>query len=169
MAAKFRIMMLVPFVLGTGPSIAWAQVALMESLRQCATKTDSARRLACFDALTAKQQRSGSASEQLATPASDRAREFGLGAIELRRQHERAGLIDSPTMQREEARVVEVREMPYGRHEFTLDNGQLWQQTESELTATIRPGDAITITRGALGSFWIQAGRTVAVRATRIR
>ena len=54
-----------------------------------------------------------------------------------------------------QAHVVRASLSNDGRGVFALDNGQTWQQTETQLSFSARPGDAVTIKKGALGSFWL--------------
>ena len=39
---------------------------------------------------------------------------------------------------------------------FTLDNEQVWRQVSSEGELLVRPGEVVSISRAALGSFWLQ-------------
>jgi hypothetical protein len=52
------------------------------------------------------------------------------------------------------AKVTAVRQNLYKAKIVTLDNGQVWQQTDT-VRIRIRPGDTIYVKRGALGSFFI--------------
>jgi hypothetical protein len=38
---------------------------------------------------------------------------------------------------------------------FTLDNGQVWRQSETRASFEARTGDAVKISRGGMGSFWL--------------
>ncbi len=67
------------------------------------------------------------------------------------------------------AHISGVRQSSYGRDTYTLDNGQVWRQTESESEFVVRPGDAVTLSKGALGSFWLASSSHLRTRVTRVR
>lgn len=52
-----------------------------------------------------------------------------------------------------EARVTAVRQRPGGEQVLTLENGQVWQQTERRRDPVFSAGDTVVIKRGLLGSF----------------
>lgn len=52
-----------------------------------------------------------------------------------------------------EARVASVRQRPGGEQVLTLENGQVWQQTEARREPVFAAGDTVVIKRGMLGSF----------------
>jgi tRNA-dihydrouridine synthase len=37
----------------------------------------------------------------------------------------------------------------------TLDNGQVWRQAETRASFEAHAGDAVTVSSGAIGSFWL--------------
>jgi len=59
-------------------------------------------------------------------------------------------------LKRLEAHVVGITVAPDQRLVFTLDDGQVWRQNASEGELLAKQGDAVTISRGLLGSFWLQ-------------
>ena len=52
-----------------------------------------------------------------------------------------------------EARVTAVRVRPAGEQVLTLDNGQVWSQTEKKEFPKFEVGDVVVIKRAMLGSF----------------
>jgi hypothetical protein len=61
---------------------------------------------------------------------------------------------------------VSVSSYQYDKLIFKLDNGQSWAQSEARALGVIRPGDDVTVEKGALGSFKMQfkrMGRAVKV------
>jgi hypothetical protein len=151
---------------------AMAEEPLLQALRECAMIAESAPRLACFDTVAAKQSRSPppvSTPSQSPDAVTDQSRAFGLGSRDLKQARAREGVDEPRKIDRVEARISAIRQRAGGLSEFVLDNGQIWQQTESELTATLKVDDAVTITHGALGSFWISTGSKTAIRAKRIQ
>jgi hypothetical protein len=67
------------------------------------------------------------------------------------------------------AQVAQVFERKSGGLSIELDNGQVWQQTESTTGFYVKSGDRVTIAPGALGSFWMTAGSRPAARVRRVR
>jgi hypothetical protein len=57
------------------------------------------------------------------------------------------------------------------RQVFTLDNGQVWRQDQSEQYFRTHPGDAVRIRKGTLGSFFLelQTNSHLSIRVSRVR
>jgi len=53
------------------------------------------------------------------------------------------------------AHVASVSRNAAGRAVLTLDNGQVWRQSETRSSFEARAGDAVKITPGVMGSFWL--------------
>ncbi|MCW3172836.1 hypothetical protein [Shewanella subflava] len=155
---------------------AQANTGLEQQLSICAVKSDKLDRLICYDALAEKVQQanqnghavavtlpavavqSTAATPTVATPAvaptpvvnnttpvvsntaQDPAAAFGL----------------QKTIEEEVGKlyfeVAEVSKDPYGAFIITLNNGQVWKQTESD-RFKINKGQTIYIEKGALSSF----------------
>jgi len=126
---------------------------LAEGLRRCAGETDQTRRLACFDALAAS------------LPKIE-AEQFGLTADIARKRDPTA---DRPA---DDAvlpgRIVALREAPRGELIITLDNQQVWMQTQAEPSKRFAIGDVVHIEHGAMGSLWLAADRARKTRVKRI-
>jgi hypothetical protein len=68
-----------------------------------------------------------------------------------------------------QAQVVLVKKGTYGKQIITLNNGQVWRQTDSTYLK-LRKGQTIIIKRGAMGSFFIGKHSTnKRIRAKRIK
>jgi mannose-6-phosphate isomerase class I len=68
-----------------------------------------------------------------------------------------------------QAQVVLVKKGTHGKQIITLNNGQVWRQTDSTYLK-LRKGQAIIIKRGAMGSFFIGKHSTnKRIRAKRIK
>ena len=52
---------------------------------------------------------------------------------------------------------------------FTLDNDQVWRQLNAEGDLLAKPGDVVTVSRGFLGSFWLQLANGRGCKVTRLR
>lgn len=72
---------------------------------------------------------------------------FGAPSMPLTKA-ERATEVD-----RIEAKVTAVRALARGEQVLTLENGQVWQQTEATREQQFAVGDVVVIRKGLLGSF----------------
>jgi hypothetical protein len=68
-----------------------------------------------------------------------------------------------------ESHLVRLAQAPDGRWIFTLDNQQVWRELASEGDLLAKPGDAVTISRAFLGSYWLQAPTGRGCKVTRVR
>jgi hypothetical protein len=134
----------------------------------CAGVPDPAQRLACYDAIfrgasAAPTTPTTTASSDAGAPAAPR--EFGLNDSVRRARGEPDSRTGTP--ERIESTVVAVATLPGGLLRVTLENGQVWDQTEAASSFLPRPGRGITLRRGAIGSFLMRAESGPAVRARR--
>jgi len=165
---------------------AWGQ----DSLESCARISDDARRLACYDGLAGRVMQ-GTAAAAAPSPAPEttpeiatvlapapaaaaaapvaaapvaveRVAEFGLSE-QARKEREPEKWVESVT-----ARVTNVGQTASDRYVITLDNGQVWVQSETNTRAILAPGDTVTIKRAALGSFKLSGPRSVFWRVKRL-
>jgi len=132
---------------------AGASDTLADGMRRCATQTDQAQRLACFDALVAT----------LPQVEADR---FGL-TVDIARQR------DPEAVRREEqavlpGKIAALRQGPRGEYIFTLDNRQVWMQVQVEPNKTFAVGESVHIEHGAMGSLWLTADKNRMTRVKRI-
>ena len=52
---------------------------------------------------------------------------------------------------------------------LTLENGQVWEQTEPEAHLEFASGDTVTIHRGLLGAFYLSSDKVRGLRVKRLR
>jgi len=124
--------------------------ATVTALKRCRSLSDAAERLTCFDAFVA---------DVTATEASpQRPQDFGLRAAQ------RPAVEEPPAIS---AKVVGLGRGASGRPTVELDNGQLWELDAKD--PLLAAGDAVTITRGALGSFLLETPSKRTHRAWRQR
>jgi hypothetical protein len=153
----------------TAPSLASETPA---SLLACRAIVDSTARLACFDreiaALAASAARTALAAPTPSAPPLDSQQSFGLSGGAIAVQEEAAGMRPAKVA-KIEARVIGLSLTANGRTLFTLDNSQKWQQLKSDEEMLAKLGDMATVSRGVLGSYWLQlkAGRGCKVTRTR--
>ncbi len=101
-------------------------------------------------------------------PALDPQQQFGLPERAVAAKEIAAGTraADASTI---EAHIVRLAREADGRMVFTLDNDQVWRQLIAEGELLAKPGDAVTISRGWLGSYWLQLKSKRGCKVTRLR
>ena len=144
---------------------------LVAALAACLAIRDDARRLACTDVAAAKLV----AAERLHDVATvdraevHRARRslFGLGAGGS--DVPAARLPAAERVDRLETTLASAVAVANGRWALTLAEGGRWQTVEAwEPLAALRPGAAVTIHAGALGSYVLKLAGQRVVRVRRI-
>jgi len=158
----------------------WAADPLA-GLLACRELTDGAARLACFDRETAALARVPSVPVAAApTPASPSPaaptappltpeQKFGLSPAAIVAKED-AAATQAPKDAKLQARVTALALAGDGRTLFTLDNSQVWRQLEADGTDVMaKLGDAVTISRGMLGSYWLQIKAGRGCKVTRLR
>jgi hypothetical protein len=66
------------------------------------------------------------------------------------------------------AHIVSVSRSTADRQVFVLDNAQTWQQIELDPDFTVHMGQEVTLSTGALGSYWLAIDSHRATRVKRI-
>ena len=115
--------------------------ALSDSLIACTQLTSDTARLACFD----------HAMEEMRKDTSNAPSKIALAPTAVH------------------AHIVSVSRFMNERQVFVLDNVQSWQQIELDPDFTARNGQEVTISSGALGSFWLSTDSHHRTRVKRIR
>jgi hypothetical protein len=103
-----------------------------------------------------------------AAPVLDARQSFGLSGSAIAAHEEAAGTRPAK-LAKMEGRVVALALAGNGRTLFTLDNTQVWQQLESDGDMLAKLGDSATISRGLLGSYWLQLKNGRGCKVTRVR
>jgi hypothetical protein len=126
---------------------------LAEGLRRCASETDQAKRLTCFDTLAA-------------TLPKVEADQFGLTADIA---HKRSPVVErQPAEETLTGTIKAIHEAPHGELVFTLDNQQVWIQAEVNSRIQFAVGETVHIEHGAMGSLWLAADKARKTRVKRI-
>ena len=107
-------------------------------------RSDDARRLACFD-------------REIARAAPSAEQRFGYRGEVARESLDREKAA-APALERLQAKVQSISTTASGDWVATLDNGQVWIQVPTGTRFSLRVGDEVTITPGALGSFLLSKG-----------
>ena len=156
---------------------------LPTELIDCRALTSSVARLDCYDQLVDAQHASpnqaaerrtaenpapvvttAAAATAASVPKLSQEDLFGKGETELRKSVQEA--TGTKAIDRIEATVVEVRKSASGRVVITLDNGQVWKQSESS-RARVSVDDKVTIRRRSFGSYTLYSKKT-SIRVKRI-
>ncbi|MCY7295358.1 hypothetical protein [Alteromonas sp. a30] len=154
---------------------AFSNVAFAESLatamKKCSQVDNSLKRLVCYDQLNQKangyqdsqlptqvnrqgppQGRNQSAQvyQQVPQYASNQANDpvdnFGKPILETIKRED----LDSLS-----AQVTEIKKDRRGKLTITLDNGQVWQQTDSK-SILLRKGNSVVLEKGLLGAYFLK-------------
>ena len=140
---------------------------LPESVRSCTGISGNAERLACFDREVARETNSASALRESALPLTPE-QKLGLSKARLQElESKTSGAPPSPTEFR--VQIVSASSSADGLQSFVLDNAQIWRQTGIKSDFLVHKGDAVTITAGALGSFWLTTDAHHSTRVKRVR
>lgn len=95
-------------------------------------------------------------------------RTFGLSGDQIVQLEARQGGGTPPEKLKSlTAQIASVSHNAEGRWVFTLDNGQVWRQTETR-SFEASPGAAVRISSGAMGSFWIETSKHNWTRVERV-
>jgi hypothetical protein len=186
--------LLLVFLVCAPPCLAAEPLA---SVLACRAIADSAARLACFDRETAALASApalssagqpaapaapaaaatlednaapaiASAAPKSAAPILDAQQSFGLSGSAIAANEEAVGARPAK-LAKIEGRIVALALAGNGRTLFTLDNTQVWRQIESDGDMLAKLGDSATISRGLLGSYWLQLKNGRGCKVTRMR
>lgn len=177
------------FVLAACAAFATAAVGGQEALAQenqvdkvyaCAGVADGAARLACFDAAVASMKQAQAAGDvSVVSRAQVQQAEkdtFGLGpqaqttAVTGVMTGVAPAAAAAAELDNVKVTIVTATKRPDGSYRFTLDNGQVWEQSDTVTLGTLPRGTIEgEIRRGAMGSFFLKAGNRSLVRVKRIK
>lgn len=149
------------------------------ALKACTKLSDDAARLACFDrevaALTAREAAPPAAAAGKAAPAPAAAppvrqlseeQKMGLTPGRIQQLERPPTAPPSPSSM---TVAIQSNSVDGNGHQlFTLANGQIWRQVEVDSHFSVKPGDSITITKGALGSYFMSLGKHRNTRVSRV-
>jgi hypothetical protein len=150
----------------------------------CVGLDDDARRLACYDEALGRVRPSADATSSAgpvadtaaggaatasatAAPSQPRREDFGLSDQEKRARAEQRA--EPKPIESISAAVQSVSRRPTGEQLFVLDDGQVWMELEAYARTRVKPGDTVTIRRGALGSYMLVTPNRVATHVRRLK
>lgn len=98
------------------------------------------------------------------SPSSD----FGLDEEAIRKRQAAANPDTLKEPEQLVSRVKAVVKKPRGEYRITLEDGQVWEETQ-HTSSSVPPGvgDSVTIKRGMLGSYFLERGAGLALRVKR--
>jgi hypothetical protein len=158
-----QVFALIVFALTVQPSTA---DVLAESLRSCVKISNDIERLACFDREVARTTVASAPKEAAALPLTA---EQKIGLSNARVQQLESNSSAPPTPTELHAHIVSASSSAGGLQSFVLDNAQVWRQTVIKSDFLVHQGDAVTISTGALGSFWLSTDAHHSTRVKRVR
>jgi hypothetical protein len=143
----------------------------LAALMACRALTDTTARLACFDRESASLDLKAASATAAATPHApplDSKQQFGLPERSVATQEIAAGTraAEATTI---EAHITQLSQGTNGRFTYALDNAQIWRQLGSTGDLLLKTGDAVTISRGTLGSYWMQGAGKRGCKVARVR
>jgi hypothetical protein len=160
----------------------------LSGVLSCRDIADGSTRLACYDRETAAlvspaapsaaapsippQRSVGSALPPAGAvsrpPALTPEQQFGIPEHQVAEKEVAAGMRPAEAT-KIEARLAAISQSADGRLVFTLDNAQVWRQLAAEGELLAKAGDPVTVSRGWLGSYWLQLKEARGCKVTRLR
>jgi hypothetical protein len=160
-----RCLCVIPFMLLSAP--AFAQQGLPAQVYACADIADANQRHACFDALVPELKKAGGASAVVTTPAPQSALTAPVLSASEARAAANAKKETSPD--KAEFKVTAIGSGPDGKYRFTMENGQIWRQTDTVKLRNLGDGPwTAEIRKASLGGFFLSIGNSPALRVSRV-
>jgi len=132
-----------------------------EAQHPCAHVRNDTDRLACYDQAFGKPPASAAAT----SPAPKE--QFGFTEKEMARNSGQSATPAAPDSVTAAIKSLDWRRD--GKFVVTLDNTQVWAQSEFNSQADVQVGDAITVRRGALGSYLLVTKAGIGTRVKRVK
>jgi len=169
-------------------AVVLGSLASAESLAQatvdCSTVAEDMARLKCYDEQAARKKAPAPAPARATptptptpTPApaaaarpSSPSSEFGLSAEAIRKKQAAANPDAAKAPEQLVSRVKAVTTKALGAYQITLEDGQVWEETQHS-SGSIPPkvGETVTIRQGMLGSYFLTSSAALALRVKRIQ
>jgi len=127
----------------------------------CAHVRNDTDRLACYDQAFGRPPPSAAAT----SPAPNE--QFGFTEKEMARNTGQSAAPAAPDSVTAAIKSLDWRRD--GKFVVTLDNTQVWAQSELNSQADVQVGDAITVRRGALGSYLLVTKAGIGTRVKRVK
>lgn len=138
---------------------------------ECTRIAADQERLACFDAAfgappATATQAAAPAAVPAAAPVAARPEDFGLNEAQ---KQKKAPETEPPRIEQITSTVASAEKNGNGAWRVSLDNGQVWlQSADIGKSISIKPGDPVTISRGTMGSFFLETPSGRGLRVKRV-
>lgn len=133
---------------------------LPEAAASCAAVASPAERLACYDRVFPPAIGAETLAEQARA-------DFGLTREESTARNPGLAPPSGPDSIR--ATVANVAERSRGSRVITLDNGQVWAQTDASSLGSVEAGDSVELKRGSFSSYRLMTEGGVPLKVRRVR
>ncbi len=148
------------------------QPAQVQALLACRANANEAQRLACYDAAVTQMEqavRSGSVAVIDRSEVRRMRRSlFGFSIPDI--PFLGGGREGEEEFKEITAKVQSARSQGYDKWTVTLDNGAVWRTTEALKTfEPPKAGATVTVTKGALGGYWMKVDNSRPAKALRVR
>ena len=164
---------------GLLPTLALTQET-SDPMEQCFSVSDSTARLACFDqemrrrhaatSVPAPPALSASSTAATLTPAPSKAADDTIGLdgrqLILKRKAEN---IPTAAPQPMVVMLTRLTQRPGHQYYFELDNGQVWESTDTQPDLFLAPHETVTIRSGVMGAFFLKTQEGNSIRVHRLR
>jgi hypothetical protein len=132
--------------------------AANDAKHPCTHVRDNTDRLACYD------QAFGKPADPVAAAPQE---QFGFKEKEVERKTAKTVEAEAPTSV--SAAITALSRLHDGKFVVTLDNAQVWSQSEINSQADVQVGDPVTVRRGVLGSYLLVTKAGIATRVRRVK
>jgi|KBSMisStandDraft_5_1062788.scaffolds.fasta_scaffold21728_3 hypothetical protein len=136
-------------------------IAADDAQHPCAHLRNDTERLACYD------QAFGKPAAAAAATAAAPQEQFGFTEKELARNTGQSAV--SAAAESVTAAITSLVRRHDGKFVVTLDNAQVWAQSEFNSQADVEIGDSVTVRRGALGSYLLVTKAKIGTRVKRVK
>lgn len=143
----------------------------LQALLVCRAITAASERLACYDGRVEALAQATATGALVVVDREDIRRTrrslFGLSLPRLPFLNDGDGDDSQNTV---ESTIRSVRTVDYGKWQFTLEDGEVWQTTEPDSRIrTPRAGQKIVIRRGSLGGYYLSVEQSREIAAKRLK
>lgn len=162
------LLIALPFLVLATPALAQERSKRLAAVVDCRKIEDSAARLACYDAAVADLDTAEKSREVVVVDREQvneaRRSVFGLKLPKIK-LFSGDGTDDVDSVQSTVTAVSRTRD---GKLAFTIEDGARWVQTDSHTVIGVRVGTKVTLTRGALGSFFAKFEGSTSAKVQRV-
>lgn len=163
-----RVLIALPLLLLALPAAAQDRSKHLEHVLDCRKVADSTERLACYDKSVADLD-TAERQKDVMIVDKEQVREARRSVFGLKLPNIRLfGGGDKDELEEVESTVKSISYQSDGHVFFVIADGARWVQTDDRAVVGVKAGGAVTIRKGALGSFFAKFKGAVAVRVARV-